>query len=181
MKIGHQQSTEPIIQVASLQLALRSWLNERGLSSVTFKEGANAQDGQYDDYKVVYEARFIPESISQAGLDLMLTDEGLLGVGLETRQRVSERLKVRNHQEGFAAGFEPTRFGMQEALLLLEVVSAGEVIVQARIIPLYGMGRTKASVTSKLEGAAELFKRFYFATSMQSGFCTRTLTFDPWR
>lgn len=169
------------MEVPRFRQELRNWLAERSLLSVTFKEHIDPPSTPSEGYQVVYEAHFIPESISQARLELMLTDEGLLGVGLETRERVSHRLEVRNHEQGFAAGFEPTLISMKEALLLLDVVSSGGVIIQARIIPLYGMGRTKASVISRLEGAAELFRKFYFATSIKSSFCTKTLTFDAWR
>ena len=111
----------------------------------------------------------------------MLTDDGFLGVGLETRQRIAARLKTRNLREGFAAGVEPHLTDVYEVLLLLDVVSLGEFAIQARTFPWLGLGRTKALVTSKREGAAKLFEKFYFPTALRSGFCTQSLAFDPWQ
>lgn len=70
---------------------------------------------------------------------------------------------------------------VREVLLLLDVVSLGEFTIQARALPWLGLGHTKALVTSKREGAAKLFARFYFATALRTGFCTQTLPFDPWQ
>ena len=177
---GRQASTS-VTRVESFKQEIGNWASGRRLTSLSFTEDNDPPVSKYDDYQVVYEARFIPSSLSQARLELMLTDRGFVGVGLETRRRIAERLKVRNQSEGFAAGFEPRLNDVREVLLLLDVVSSGEFAIQARVFPWCGLGRTKALVTSKREGAAELFRKFYCATSLRSGFCTQILTFEPWR
>jgi hypothetical protein len=169
------------IGIASLKQEVDDWLGRRGFKAISFSEDKNPLEKPTADYRVVYEARFIPDSTAQARLDLALTDGGFVGVGLETRQRVAERLKVRNSREGFADGFEPSLTDVRDVLILLDLVSAGELVIRARTFPLWGLGQTKAITTSRRQGADAIFARFYFATSLRVGLWTEALNFEPWR
>jgi hypothetical protein len=169
------------IPAGSLSPYLRNWVFNRGSRSISLKENTDPANDPHDDYKVVYEAQFNPERISQMKLELMLTDNGRIGVGLETRQRVAGRLNVRNHRQGFAAGFEPLLLTSDELQLLLSIVSGGELVIRARVIPWYGLASTRVLLMSKREGAPDLFKKFYSASSLPSNLSTKTLTFEPWQ
>ena len=157
-----------------------NWINNQRLKSVVITEDSDPPNDPWEDYKVVYEVRFLPNSPSQARLEIMLTDDGYFGIGVESRQRIAERLKVSNHRRGFGDGFEPTLTKIHEVLVLLDIVSAGELAVHARVYPWYGLGLTKAATASKREGAAAIFKRFYRTASLQNRFLRHSLTYEPW-
>jgi hypothetical protein len=175
-----QQDGNIRIRAANLRQELNDWVGTRRFKALSFNENEGPFNEPSADYCVVYEAQFIPDSTSQARLEITLTEGGFLGIGLETRQRVAERLKVRNSRDGFADGFEPTLTNLGDVLLLLDLISTGELVIHARAMPLLGLGRTKAATTSKRTGAAAIFARFYFAASLRTGLWVETLNFEPW-
>jgi hypothetical protein len=180
VRAGHKRDANSNIDAEHLRQELRNWAGRRNIISATLKENTEPSNTEADDYIVVYEAEFVPASIWRTQLRLMLTGDGLIGVGLETRQRIADRLKIRNRRQGFADGFEPRPISIGEALFLLDAASRGEIAIAARIIPLYGLGRTKAIPMSKQKELCDLISKFYSAPSLDSGIWTRTVTFEPW-
>ena len=56
---------------------------------------------------------------------IVITSEGYIGVGLETRARVAQRLAVKNLRDGYATGFEPCEQNVQKFMLFLDLVCQG--------------------------------------------------------
>jgi hypothetical protein len=131
------------ISIENLSQELKKWLLAKGFVSVDFQEATDLAYDLQDDYRVVYQAEFLPDAPQQARLEVHLTDDGYVGIGFETRQRVANRLGIRNQQDGFAGGFEPSLRQMDKLLFILDCLAAGEVIVRARVLPCYGLGRTR--------------------------------------
>lgn len=83
---------------------------------------------QYDDYQVVLEAVFQPDDLDRARLELWLTPDGYVAVGVETRERVALRLGLRpgwRYKRAFADGFEPREVSIEELGQIHKVLSGG--------------------------------------------------------
>jgi hypothetical protein len=172
------------MSIKNLSQELKKWLSAKGLVSVDFQEATDLAFDPQDDYRVVYQAEFLPKAPQQARLEVHLTDKGNVGIGFESRQRVANRLGVRNLRDGFVGGFEPSVPQIEELLLILNLVAAGEVIVRATVMPCFGLGRTRTYLTRKHDGArAELRPELNFSApaASRNGPLTKTLTFEAWR
>jgi hypothetical protein len=170
------------IPVKDLRQELRNWWLAKRLVATDFKEDTNPQNAPYDHYRLVYIAKFVPKSERQASLEIRLSDHGVVGIGVDARQRVARILKVRNYRQGFVDGFELGYVGIDEVLLLLNLVSGGHLTIRARVIPIFGLARPSVVFNLDRERAnARIFKKFYFSRSLNSGIMTRTLTCDAWQ
>ncbi|MDX1396809.1 MAG: hypothetical protein R3195_20715 [Gemmatimonadota bacterium] len=87
-----------------------------------------------------YEMVIEGDSPDHARVELWVTTDGRMAVGLETRDRVATRLRVRNRRPGFATGHEPEEVSKNELIALLDAVAGGELALVARIWPLIGLG-----------------------------------------
>ncbi|MGB0035458.1 MAG: hypothetical protein WBP79_08295 [Candidatus Acidiferrales bacterium] len=105
----------------SLRQELKDWLHNKRLVAVDFTEDNDPVYAPTDDYRLVYIARFVPKDANQASMEIHLSDEGRIGIGIETRQRIADRLKVNNQSQGFADGFEPRNSDIDEILRLLDL------------------------------------------------------------
>lgn len=123
--------------------ALDAWFAKCGATRVSFVPVFNPPVDPRDDYLVVYEAKFEPESLDRARLELWLTDDGYIAVGLETRERIAMRLGTRTLTKGFASGHEPGPVSQEAVLRLLDYVAAGEIAIRARV-GIFGLRRTSA-------------------------------------
>jgi len=185
LKLLRKRQVSAGISIENLRQELKKWLLAKGLVSVDFREVTDPAYDPQDDYRVVYEAHFLPEATQQARLEIHLTDDGYVGIGFETRQRVANRLRVRNQRDGFAGGFEPSLRQMDKLLSILDCVADGEVIVRARVLPCFGLGQTKTYLIRHHDGShVELRRELNFSASpalrMRNGPLTKTLTFEAW-
>jgi len=137
-----------LINIESIRKELSEWFKYKSFQTVNFCESVNPANDPNDDYIVTYEAVFEPQSIGQLRLELWVTNDGFISVGLETRDRVSSRLKISNSRDGFAAGFEPCELPKKDLLSILNMVSLGEIGIFAWTIPIIGLGSTYAVISS---------------------------------
>jgi hypothetical protein len=170
------------IPAKDLRQELQDWWLAKRLVATDFEEDTDPPNGPYDDYRLAYIAKFFPKDERQTSLEINLSDEGAVGIGVGTRQRVARLLKVRYHGRAYVDGFEPVRLSMDEVLVLLNLVSGGQLTIRARVIPIYGLGRTKVVFDSVSEhGNQRIFKKFYFSRSLNTGIMTKIVRCDAWQ
>ena len=101
---------------------------------IEFKESFDPPVDPNDDYRVVYEASFEPNTLEKARLEFWLTDTGDVAVGVETHERISRRLGLKSICAGFAAGHEPTTLRTDGLQILFDAVSMGRIFITAQTI-----------------------------------------------
>lgn len=131
----------------SLSNVLKDWAAANPSQTVSFKEVSSPTNDLSEDYQVRYEAHFKPMHPDQAQVDIVLTENDLIGVGFETRANVAKRLNVRNMRQGYAAGFEPCEKREGELLRFLDLVRQGKIAILARCWPIVGLGKTWAAAS----------------------------------
>lgn len=135
-----------------LHSALDAWFAKCGARGVSFVPVFDPPVDPLEDYVVVYEARFEPQSLDRARVELWLTNDGYIALGLERRERVAKRLGIRTSRKGFAAGHEPVSVTQQAVLRLLDCVAAGEIAISAWVGVL-GLRKTGAVASPEVCGA----------------------------
>jgi hypothetical protein len=169
-------------KLEALTNELRRWVVSKQFNQVSLQEDADPARDPHDDYNLIYIGRFVPESSRAATLEVLVSDSGGIGIGFATREGIARRLAVKNRRQGFGDGFEPQPLDTADLFLLLDLISAGQAGISARIIPWYGLGRTGATLLGEKNTAAvTLFRRFYFSASMSRVSLAKTLQFEPWR
>jgi hypothetical protein len=178
----------PGITVETFTQELRKWVLAKGLLTVDLREVSDPPNDPRDDYIVICEAEFVPKSLRHAQVKFILTDDGYVGFGLETRLRIANRMKVRSRTccwgapEAFAAGREPSFRGLKEVLLVLDIVSQGKLAIQATVIPWWGLGPTRATPISDQDSTAiEFCRKLRWPTSLNNRPFTKIVMFDAWR
>ena len=119
--------------VEAIKSVFSSWeardLAERGIA---FSESSNSEFDPNDDYRVIYEASFEPTALDKARIEFGVTDSGHVAVGIETYERIVQRLGLRAIRHGFAVGHEPrtvTKDGLQT---LFDAVTLGKIWIVVR-------------------------------------------------
>jgi hypothetical protein len=113
---------------------LSSWFAGKDVPDITFRESFPATQDRADDYNVVYEAIFEPQTLDKARIEIWVTDEGNVAFGFETRQRIAARFAVANWRKGFAAGHEPRALSRDGVVALLSTISEGKLLLRIRTI-----------------------------------------------
>jgi hypothetical protein len=170
-------------ELEALRNELRRWIVSKQFNQVSLEEGTNLPGDHDDDrdYSIMYIGKFVPESARAATLEVHISDMRAIGIGFDTREGIARRLAVKNHRQGFGDGFEPQRIDRGDLFLLLDLVSAGQVGIRARIIPWYGLGRTGVMLLGEETTAAAAFlERFYFSAAMRKASIAKKLQFEPW-
>jgi len=169
-------------KLEALTNELRRWIVSKRFNQVSLQEDTNPAREPQDDYSLIYIGKFVPESSRAATLEVHLSDTGGTGIGFDTREGIARRLAAKNRRQGFGDGFEPQLLDTADLFLLLDLVSAGQVGIRARIIPWYGLGQTgTVLLAEKNTAAVMLFRRFYFSSPMSRASLAKTLQFEPWR
>ena len=159
----------------------RQWIASKQFKQVSLQEDTDPARDPHDDYGLIYIGKFVPESPRAATLEVHVSDAGGIGIGFDTREGIARRLAVKNRRQGFGDGFEPQLLDRADLYLLLDLVSAGQVGIRARIIPWYGLGQTGAILLAEKQTAVEtMFRRFYFSASMSRTALAKTLQFERW-
>jgi hypothetical protein len=121
--------------IDDLQLVLEPWKALVGsLTDVSFRERRDPPIGVGDDYRVAYELAIEPTVLDKARVELWLTDSGHVAVGVESYERVAQRLNVKMFRQGFAAGHEPRVVPPAGLGRLLALVAEGRIVIIARVM-----------------------------------------------
>lgn len=128
---------------------LLDWFKRIQTTGIRFTENTNPGSDPYARYTVAYEAAFEPSSLDRARVEVGLTTDGMIAVGLETKNRIAARLNLKEGKHKvFAAGHEPTEVTKEGLLALLTAVAEGNIAISATSLPLLGLGKTQAVVLS---------------------------------
>ncbi|UDF03467.1 hypothetical protein [Asticcacaulis sp. AND118] len=147
---------------------LNAWFAGQDFRQVTFREEWEPTGEDYE-YTIVYEALFEPESDDQAYVNLYATDEGAIGVAVESRSRIARRLGFVSNSPVCAGGFEPSLVNVDAIMRLIQLIAQGEISVVATVIPLLGV--TDADVVLSSYATEQLVR-----TSVKDAFLMKTPT-----
>jgi hypothetical protein len=127
---------------------ISNWFVSQNASGVEFREAFPSTRDPTDDYKVVYEAIFEPQTLRKARVEIWITDQGNISFGFETRQRIAMRFSLANWRRGFAAGYEPRALSPDDLITLLQTVSDGKLSLSIRTF--FGvLGRIRAVMSQE--------------------------------
>lgn len=133
------------VRCDQLRKTLRDWFHKRQATAIRLTENLNPEKDPYARYTVAYEATFEPNVLDQTRLEIWITSDGMVAVGIETRQRIAERLGVRGGmRKVFAAGHEPAEVSEAGLVALLTVVADGKIAISTTCLPIVGILRCKA-------------------------------------
>jgi hypothetical protein len=135
------------IEPVRVRHILTQWFAKRQASSITFKECIEPKNDPNDDYVVAYEAIFEPSTLDQTRLELWVTTEGCVAIGIETRKRIAERIGVKCWKDRFAAGHEPCFISESALFVILDLIADGKVLIIPSVIPLFGLISSQAAAT----------------------------------
>jgi hypothetical protein len=130
--------------LSTVPMLLRSWAKSKSLQRVTFLEDADPIFDADDDYRLSFVGKFLPDTLDMMYFEVWLTIEGDVGVLLENRVRIAEKIGVNNLQYSLGAGFEPGKYRYEPLVSLLNLVSRGDVCFVVGKFPLIGLGSTRA-------------------------------------
>jgi len=119
---------------------LFEWFSRKNAATIVFRESVDPANDPDDSYVVVYEAVFEPTTLDQARVELSVTTDGCVAIGLETRERIAARLGVKNRRSGFAAGHEPYPLSEQGLFAILDVIAKGKIAIPTKVLPWIGLG-----------------------------------------
>ncbi len=172
-------NSSPLVHLESTPKRLRSWFEEKALASVVFKENESPENEPYADYQILYEASFEPASLRQAKIELHITDNQYFGIGIESRQRVAQRLGIRNSRQRYVGGFEPGKQSEVVLFWILETVSTGQLAIRTRTWPLLGLGGTRPVFHRDwIKDAPDMGRRYWF--QIVDRLNDHWLRYDPW-
>lgn len=138
---------------ARTRQSLTRWIAEKELGPITFAEDFDPAPDPDGSYQLDYIATFEPPSLRQARVEVWVTSEGEIAIGLERFGRIADRLGVRcglNDRQVFAAGHEPLQVSDAGLLGLLDLVADGKLALSVACAPLVGL----LSVTAVLPDGA---------------------------
>ena len=114
---------------------------------IEFKENYNPAFDPNDDYRVIYEVSFEPRTLDKARIEFWITDTGHVAVGIETYERIVQRLGLRAIRRGFAVGHEPSTVTQNGLMTLFNAVARGKIFIAATSV-------LKLAVSAKIYMAA---------------------------
>lgn len=139
------------MKIAELKSVFAEWNPARlAAAEVDFKENMTPSfDAAQDDYKIVYEASFEPKSLEKGRLELWLSDESGVAVGIEHSSRITRRLKVRAFGfGGFVTGHEPGPVKIEAAKTLFEMVSRGNFAI--KVASVFGLAFSAKALVAEI-------------------------------
>lgn len=170
------------VGVSDVRVLLRTRWEQCKTSEVSFREVLEPAIDPYARFTVAYEGIIEPASLTQIRLEIWVTTDGQVAIGVETKARVAERLRVRNQGTGFAAGHEPSPMSTQVLRELIELSAHGEINIGARIVPWLGMVKTSAVVApgTKARLTSTGYRVDWLGEVRATSIFLRVLPYDPW-
>lgn len=162
---------------------LRNWFTARDSDSVDFTEEFDPEIDRNDDYVVAYEARFSPEDLRRARVEVWITEKGLVAFGFEKETRVGMRVGKRVRGDSFATGMEPAGVSEKELISLLNLSAEGRIGLLATVLPVFGVVSVRALVADGTKQGIGLvssaFDWLHEETGNASTFGKR-VNYEPW-
>lgn len=170
----------------SLRTSLTHWFDERSWRDVRLSHNIYPPVDVNASYSVVYEASFEPKAADAARVEVWLTSAAQIAIGVDSCDRIAQRLGKRSQRSGFAGGHEPLTVPTAGLLSLLGLIADGKVRIRATVAPVIGLVTTKAAAS---ESDFELLREKGYPVAHwldvvdSATFSTdrRLVSFTPWR
>lgn len=132
-----------------VQEIVSQWFSDRKYNSVLFIENTSPDIDPNEDYQIEYEVRFETNSLSRMCIEIWVTNDGYIAIGIERRERVAKRFDVSCRKNGFVTGHEPLLVNEHALLVLLDLVATGNMGLIVCVIPFIGLINGKAVFSPK--------------------------------
>jgi hypothetical protein len=118
-------------------------------------------------------------------VEIWVTTDGSVSLGIETRDRLAKRLGVKNRREGFVVGHEPTAMTEKSLLAILDLICDGQLSISVNIWPWLGLGGTRPELLLQfqelLKSTGYDSKKLLGAGSALSPLCKKHyVRYQPW-
>jgi hypothetical protein len=184
-------------KIAEFRAALYELPFMKGSTSVALLEDFNPpHDTHVDDYKVIYEMVFYPRDFEHALLQINIFEDGQVGILLEQRSRVAQRLGIPANRQASAccAGIEMAQIGTDEIIEFVRLVASGKVLIEVSMgiyglgTKLLGLGTCRAvvlnqDISPKVDNISRKFSSASFLTLdylPDESFGRKIVEFKPW-
>jgi hypothetical protein len=141
-KGGMLVSADGYLSLSQARDIIRRWLTGVALSDVTIRECEDPiNDQRLDGRLVKYEVGLEPHDDRHPFLHIYVTDDGAVGVGLETRARVARRIRATNTSRRYVVGHEPAPITGIQLSGFLQAVETGAVFLVVKkcpVLPIIG-------------------------------------------
>lgn len=127
---------------ARTRQVLSQWFADREIGAMIFSEDTDPGVDPDSSYQLAYKATFDPPSLEQAQVEVWVTVEGEIAIGIERFGRIADRLGVGcslNQRQVFAAGHEPLVVSDSGLLGLLDLIADGKLAISVTLAPLVGL------------------------------------------
>ena len=164
----------------SVRAALGAWLKTTNLRAVTVTEELAPSTDTSDDYAVAYEIRCVSDELDKLNLHLYALNNGHVGLGIETRDRVAKRCGTFSLKSGYLLGHEPGPISGDEVRTILQACASGALSISVRH-GVFGLSNAKAYLahksTSMFAGPHWRWLEIYDENSMKN---LKILNYQPW-
>lgn len=134
------------ISLPVLEEAVARWRNAHpGIPCEVRYPEREGLDQSNEDYILVIEVSFSPHTLDQAQLEISVTHDGYVAIGVETWQRLSGRLGILTWKGGWLFGHEPSLVTMEEVEAVYAIASGGDWTIDCgRVLKLLTSARCPA-------------------------------------
>lgn len=128
--------------------AVMAWWERRAFSATEMEMADPPHNDPLEDYQVSYEFKFQSRDDRFVFVEVDVTPEGDVGLGVERHGRIAHRVGSRNlpffgaRESQFVAGWEPMPLATETLLRLLDTAADGKVVVAVRVGPLGIWGKS---------------------------------------
>lgn len=136
---SHGVSGAPFDSAAAVRAFLVPWQQRALRDGLLCRENLAPDNEPAADFQVVYEAVLKPPALDRVRIELWVTEEGHVGVGLERWSRAARRIGSRYSRRRFVAGREPVPMTPQQLDAALSLAANGDIVVRVRSIPVFGI------------------------------------------
>ena len=104
---------------------IKTWFEAKKFSNIKLENMINDAKGAKKrklDFTIDYYLKFIPPSNEMIQVDIWLTSDKCIGLGIETRERLYSRMGKKKKTLGFAQGHESMRVKTEIIMKVLDIL-----------------------------------------------------------
>ena len=174
-----------MIKANEIGQRIEDWFKLRAFTSVNFLRNENPKNDPDDDYVVVEDICISSPNLALSSVEVSITREGHIGIGVERRERIASRLGLNLKSPRFAGGFEP--LAVPEAVIhkILDLTARGSISISYFTLPLFGIVSTKLNLP---EDEIQILKSLglssadqVFNVTTKESAMGKTIRFEPWK
>ncbi len=133
-------------KASEIGLRIEDWFKSKTFTSVKLTRNQNPKNDPNDAYVVKEDISIYSPSLERGTIEVSITLEGHVGIGIDKRERIASRLGLKSKSPRYAGGFEPQALPEAVIYKILDLVANGSISVSYMRLPLLGLVSTKLSL-----------------------------------